>query len=235
MSLAQVLAELEKKGSEQTRKTYARHGILPPMYGVKVADLKVIAKKIKGDQQLALELFDTGNYDAMYLAGIVADGSQMSKRELEHWAKNAKNEALCGYTVSWVATESEHARELALKWMDSKTPSTAICGWATYAGIVATTADDDLFLEEIRGLLKRVVADISEAPNGVRYMMNSFVIAVGCYVKPLLNDAKRAARELGAVTVDQGDTACKTPIALASIEKVEAMGRIGKKRKTMKC
>src|SRR3954452_21251781 len=103
MKTAQVLAELEKKGSEQTRKTYARHAIAPPMYGVKVADLKVIAKKIKGDQQLALELFDTGIYDAMYLAGIVADGSLMSKKELEHWAKSAKNESICGYTVSWVA------------------------------------------------------------------------------------------------------------------------------------
>ena len=52
------------------------------MFGVSVADLKTIAKQIKGDQALALELYDTGNYDAMYLAGLVADGSQMSKRSL---------------------------------------------------------------------------------------------------------------------------------------------------------
>jgi hypothetical protein len=234
-SVAQVMAELEKKGSEQTRKTFARHGVSIPMFGVKVADLKTIAKRIKGDQALAMELYDTGNYDAMYLAGMVADGSLMSKRQLEHWAKITTCETLCGYTVPWVATESAHGRELALKWIGSKKESVAVSGWGTYAGIVATTPDEDLFFEEIRQLLGLIVSKIEQAPNKVRYMMNAFVITVGGYVKPLLNDAKKAARAIGSVSVDMGDTACKVPDALAYIEKIEAMGRVGKKRKTMKC
>src|SRR6187397_650811 len=101
MNISQVLAELKKKGKEQTRKTYARHGIDIPMFGVSVADLKIIAKKIKGDQGLALELYDTGNYDAMYLAGLVADGAQMSKSQLERWAKNANCNAISAYPVAW--------------------------------------------------------------------------------------------------------------------------------------
>ena len=234
MNIAQVLTELRKKGSEQTRKTYARHGIDAPMFGVKVADLKLIAKKIKGEQALAMELFDTGNYDAMYLAGIVADGSQMSKKDLERWAKNSCD-AICGYTVPGVATESPLARELALKWINSKKEPTAVCGWATYSGIVATVPDEELYLKEIQNLLDRVVEQITTAPNKVRYAMNGFVISVGGYVKPLLKAAKRAADEIGAVSVDMGDTACKVPLASAYIEKIESMGRVGKKRKTMKC
>ena len=234
-TVSQVLAELKKKGSEQTRKTYARHGIQIPMFGVSVADLKTIAKRIKGNQALALELYDTGNYDAMYLAGMVTDGSQMSKKQLEHWAKNTTCETLCGSAVPAVAVESPHAHELALKWIDSKQESIAVCGWATYSGIVATAPDEDLYMTEIRGLLDRIVANIGNAPNKVRYVMNSFVIAVGGYVKPLLKDAKQAAAALGAVSVDMGDTACKVPLASAYIEKIESMGRVGKKRKTMKC
>lgn len=234
-STAVVMDALKKKGSEQTRKTFARHGISVPMFGVKIADLKVIAKKLKGDQALALELFDTGNYDAMYLAGILADGSKMSKRELEKWAKNGSCEAVCSYVVPWVAVESPYARELALKWMNSREPAIAISGWATYAGIVATTPDDELNLEEIQGLLERVVEEIDAAPNKVRYLMNAFVISVGSYVKPLLKQAKKAAKELGEVSVDMGDTACKVPRATEYIAKVESMGRVGKKRKTMRC
>ena len=79
-TVEQVMTELKKKGSEQTRKTYRLHGAPEDMFGVKIGDLKVIAKKIKGQQTLACELYDTGNIDAMYLAGIVADGSQMTKR-----------------------------------------------------------------------------------------------------------------------------------------------------------
>jgi hypothetical protein len=232
---AAVMDALKKKGSEQTRKTYARHGISAPMFGVKIADLKVIAKKFRGDQALALELFDTGNYDAMYLAGILADGSTMSKRELEKWAKTSSCEAVCSYVVPWVTVESPYARELALKWMDSREPAMALSGWATYAGIVATTPDDDLDLQEVDGLLDRVVEEIDAAPNKVRYLMNAFVISVGTYVKPLLKQAKKAAKALGEVSVDMGDTACKVPRATEYISKVESMGRVGKKRKTMRC
>jgi hypothetical protein len=235
MNLSQVLTELKKKGKEQTRKTYARHGIDIPMFGVSVADLKVIAKKIKGDQALALELYDTGNYDAMYLAGLVADGSQMSKKQLEHWVKLATCETICSYTVAWVAAESKHARELAMKWIGSKKPSTAISGWATYSGIVATRPDAELDLAEIETLLDRVVREIHNAPDKVRYLMNGFIISVGGYVQPLLKQAKAAAKKIGTVQVDMGDTACQVPNATAYIEKIEKMGRVGKKRKTMKC
>jgi 3-methyladenine DNA glycosylase AlkD len=235
MNLSQVLAELKKKGKEQTRKTYARHGIDIPMFGVSVADLKTIAKKIKGNQALALELYDTGNYDAMYLAGMIADGAQMTKKQLDAWAKASTCEAICSYTVAWVATESPHARELALKWIDSKESSIAISGWATYAGLLATTPDDNLDLNEIQSLLDRIEREIHNAPNKVRYLMNQFVISVGGYVKPLLKQAKATAKRIGEVNVDMGDTACQVPDATAYIEKIEKLGRVGKKRKTMKC
>ncbi|MGA2511954.1 MAG: DNA alkylation repair protein, partial [Candidatus Acidiferrales bacterium] len=73
-SVTSIMAELKKKGSERTRKTYARHGMpADRTFGVSIADLKVIAKMIKGQQALACELYETGNVDAMYLAGLVAD------------------------------------------------------------------------------------------------------------------------------------------------------------------
>jgi 3-methyladenine DNA glycosylase AlkD len=234
-TVSQVLKELEKQGSEQTRKTFARHGISLPMFGVLIADLKTIAKKIKGNQKLALELYDTGNYDAMYLAGIVADGSQMSKPQLERWAKNANCEAISAYTIAWVTTDSPHARELAMKWINSKNESLAVSGWNVYSGIVATTADDELDLDEIKKLLARVAKEVHTAPNRVRYSMNSFVIAVGGYVKPLIKEAKKVAAAIGEVSVDMGDTACKVPLASAYIEKMEKAGKSGVKRKTIRC
>jgi 3-methyladenine DNA glycosylase AlkD len=230
-----VVAELKKKGSEQTRKTYLRHGAPSNMYGVSIADLKTIAKRIKGNQGLACALYETGNVDAMYLAGMVADGSQMSKKQLESWAQNANWQMLSEYTVPWVASESPHARELAMKWIGSKKESIATSGWCTYAGIMATTLDDELDLAEINKLLARVVNEIDAAPNSVRYVMNKFVIAVGTYVKPLLNQAKAAAKTIGAVSVDMGDTACKVPLASDYIAKAESSGRVGRKRKSIKC
>lgn len=229
------MAALEKKGSEQTRKTMARHGAPDNMFGVKIAELKMIAKQIKGKQDLALELFETGNYDAQYLAGLVADGARMTKRQLDSWAKSATCGMISDYTVAWVAAESSHARDQAVKWMKSKQESIASAGWNTYAGIVSTTSDNDLDLAEIEQLLGRVVDEIADAPDEVRYVMNNFVISVGSYVKPLLKQAKQAAKTIGTVSVDMGDTACKVPNATAYIKKIEAAGRVGKKRKSVKC
>ncbi len=234
-TVAQVMTELEKLGTAQTRKVFSRHGAPDDMFGVKVGDLKKVAKSIKGQQELACELYKTGNADAQYLAGMVADGSQMTKQELQKWASTASWQMVAEYSVPGVATESSHARSLAQKWIQSKRESIASTGWCTYAGIVAMLPDEDLDLAEIKELLQRVVESIEAAAPRVRYTMNGFVISVGCYVKPLLKEAKAAAKKLGVVDVDMGETACKVPLATEYIKKVESMDRVGKKRKTMKC
>jgi hypothetical protein len=236
-TIASVMAELEAKGSEKTRKTYARHGVpVGRMFGVSVADLKVIAKTIKRQHALALELYATGNQDAMYLAGMVADGSLMSAAELRAWAEGAKDlKMISEYTVPWVAVENAQGRALAREWIRSGKEHGASSGWCTYSGLMATTADEELDIAEIDELLKRVVNEIGGAQNRVRYTMNNFVIAVGTYVKPRLKEAKAAARAMGAVSVDMGDTACDVRLALGQIEKIEAAGRVGAKRKTIRC
>jgi 3-methyladenine DNA glycosylase AlkD len=234
---AAILADLKSKGKENTRKIYARHGMpADRVYGVSVADLKLIAKAIKGQQALALELYATGIMDAMYLAGIVADGAPMTRKQLNEWADGAADmQMIAEYTVPWVAVDSEHGRELALAWMQSKKERVAAAGWSTYSGLVTLKPDAALDLKEIESLLATVVKEIATAPNRVRMTMNSFVIAVGTYVKPLLKQAKAAAKKIGEVSVDMGDTACKIPLAAASIEKVEAAGKLGQKRKTIRC
>ena len=231
------MTELKRKGKEQTRKIYARHGMATDnMYGVSVAELKVIAKTIKGQQELACELYATGNMDAMYLAGMVADGSKMTKEQLNAWAEGAANlQMIAEYTVPWVTVENPDGRALALQWMKSKKERVAAAGWCTYSGLLATKPDDSLDLAEIEKLLGVVAKEIKSAQNRVRYTMNGFVISVGGYVKPLSKQAKATARQIGNVSVDVGETACSVPVASAYIEKMEAAGRAGKKRKTIRC
>lgn len=236
-NVASVMAQLKAKGKEQTRKIYARHGMTTQnMFGVSMADLKVIAKKIKGQHDLACELFATGNMDAMYLAGLVADGSKMTDKQLHAWAESAAGLQMIGeYTVPWVATENAKARDLAMQWIKSKKDHVAASGWCTYSGLISMTPDDSLDLKEIENLLATVEKEIAKASNRVRYTMNGFVIAVGSYVKPLLKQAKASAKKIGAVSVDMGQTSCNVPLATAYIEKMESAGRVGQKRKKLRC
>jgi 3-methyladenine DNA glycosylase AlkD len=235
MTLDEVMAELAAKGSEQTKKTFLRHGAKEPFFGVKVGDLKVIQKRVKKDHALALALYDTGNSDAMYLAALVSDPQQMTKAQLNKWVKAAYWHMISCYTVAWAAAESRFGRELALEWIDSKKEQIAAAGWSTYGCLLALKPDEELDLDEIADLLERVETNVHTAPNRAKYAMVMFVISVGTYVVPLADKALATAGVIGVVEVDVGDTDCKVPDATAYLDKVVSMGRQGKKRKTVMC
>jgi hypothetical protein len=235
MTVAQVMTELKKMGSAPVKKIFLNHGAKEPLFGVKVGDLKNIQKKVKKNHELAMALYATGNYDAMYLAGLIADEKKMSKKEIEKWAEKSTSRGISEYTVAWVAAESKYGWELGMKWIDSPKELIASAGWNTMSGVIALKPDQELDLAAIRKLLQRVQSEIHSAPNRVRYTMNGFVIGVGGYVKELTKEAMDIAKKTGTVMVDMGGTACAVPPAADYIKKMEAKGQIGKKKKTVKC
>ena len=230
-----ILDEIKPLGSESYKNILLRHGVREPVFGVKIEYLKKIQKRVKTDYQLALDLYDTGVYDAMYLAGLIADERRMTRKDLQRWLAQATSATLCDYTVPWVAAESAHGRALALEWIDAKDAGAASAGWMTLSGLVALRPDDQLDLKELKRLLARVAKTIHASPDRVRYAMNGFVIAIGSYVAPLSDEAVAAAKRIGRVDVDMGETACQVPDAAAYIEKVRKRGTVGKKRKSAKC
>jgi len=82
MTAQEIINEIKPLGSESYKKILFNHGVKEPCLGVKIGDLKKIQKRIKTDYRLALELYDTGNYDAMYLAGLIADDARMTKEDV---------------------------------------------------------------------------------------------------------------------------------------------------------
>jgi 3-methyladenine DNA glycosylase AlkD len=234
MTARDIIDELKKLGTAQTKKTWMTHGAQEPCFGVKVEDMKRIQKRVKMDYQLALDLYDTGIADAQYLAGLIADDAKMTKNDLQKWVENATWSMVGEFTVPWVASAGRYGRELALKWIESKNEAIAAAGWQTYSSLVAIKQDADLDLAEIKLLLKRVAKSIHQQPNRVKYVMNSFVIAVACHIKPLHKIAVDTANAIGKVEVDLVG-ACKIPFAPDHIKKFAARSEIGKKRKSPKC
>ena len=104
---------------------------------------------IQNDTALAKELYQTGNSDAMYLAGLICDGRQLSRRELDDWANTATWNMISAYTVPWVAVEHPEGWNAALEWIESPHEKLAVAGWSTLGGIVAVDEDEDLDLKAI--------------------------------------------------------------------------------------
>ncbi|MDI9319910.1 MAG: DNA alkylation repair protein [Phycisphaerales bacterium] len=235
MTLNEVMTELQKLGTEQTKKTWTNHGAKGEFWGVKIGDMKVIQKKIKHNHELALALYNTRNADAMYFAGLISEPKKMTKKDLTHWAKTATWHMLSEYTVAWTAAESNFGRELAMEWIDSDDELVAAAGWSTYSNLLALKKDEELDEKEIKSLLQRIGKTVHEQANRVKYTMNGFLISVGAYFIPLNEEAKKVAKAIGNVSVSMGGTVCKVPEVIPYIEKIEAMGKVGKKKKTVFC
>lgn len=235
MTAKEILDQIKPLGSDSYKRVIFNHGVTEPCFGVKISELQKIVKRIKKDYQLALDLYETGIYDARYLAGLIADDARMTKKDLQHWVAEANCSPLGATTVAWVAAGSRHGWELGREWIDSKTPYTVVAGWATLASLVSIKDDQQLDLPELERLLKRVEKTIHQSPDVVCRQMNGFLIAVASFVQPLTGVAIQIGEKIGPVKVDVGNTACEIPFAPDYVRKVQKRGAIGKKRKSAKC
>jgi 3-methyladenine DNA glycosylase AlkD len=219
MTLAEAMRALEKAGSAQTRKTWLRHGAKEPMFGVSFAALKEMVKKIGVDHELALALWDTNNHDARVLAMKIADPAKMRPADLDAWAAGS-HIRMCGGYAAMLAAEGPHGADRAKAWAASSNPHLRAASW-TLTGLLATLDEslpDQLFQDRIAEIEKT----IHSASNVEREAMNMALITIGGRNAVLRKAATAAAKRIGKVEVDYGDTACKTPDAVPYIEKMWA-------------
>ena len=217
MTVAEVMRELKRAGSAQTRKTYARHGAQEPMFGVSFATLKTLMKRIDVDHDLAVELWDTGNFDARNLAVKIGDPGRMTSADLDRWGRETSAPRLGVGYVAMIASEGPHAAKKVGQWLASSDDKERCHGWSLLGQLARRdeTIPDSFFEKR----LAEIVRSIHAAPNAEREGMNLAVIAIGCRSAALRKAAMAAAKRIGKVEVDHGDTACKTPDAAEYIEK----------------
>lgn len=215
MTLSEAMSALEQAGSEQTRKTYLRHGASEPLFGVSFATLKTLLKKIGVDHELALALWDSGNFDARNLAVKIADPAIMSASDLDRWARTSTMRG-CGNYVAALAAEGPHRMALVSAWLATPGPA-ADTGWMLVAALAMT--DEQVSEAWLRERLAEIEQTIHSAPNAQREAMNHALIMIGCHSPELRSLATAAAKRVGKVNVDHGDTACKTADAASYIEK----------------
>jgi 3-methyladenine DNA glycosylase AlkD len=219
-----VMAELEAAGSEQTRKTYRRHGIGNNMYGVSYATLGALEKRIKReknpvrDHELGLGLWATGNYDARVLGLRLLNAARMDDATLNLWVNEVGDYGMADAFGAFAA-KTPHAHGLAFDWIAQDGEWIEAAGWNVLSHLVITGELSDA---ECEALLPHIEQNIHTAKNRVRYSMNMTLINIGVRGGGLYTDAMMSARTIGPVIVDHGQTGCKTPDAATYIDKTLA-------------
>lgn len=219
MTLAEAMSALEKAGSAQTRKTYARHGAAEPMFGVSFAALKTLVKRIGVDQELALALWDTGNFDARLLAVKVADPARISRPDLDRWAK-VPVARMCGGYLAHLVAEGPHAKHLSEAWLAAKDETRRCAGWSLVGAMAMRDEEtpDSWFVKRLAEIEKSILA----SPNARRQAMLHALVAIGCRSAALRKSVTAASKRIGRIEIDHGDTACKTVEAAPTLDKTWA-------------
>lgn len=235
ISYEEVMERLERLATPQTKKIYRSHGVHDPHWGVPTMAMRPLAKEIQRNQPLAEQLYASGNYDAMYFAGMIADPLVMSEADFERWIDAAYFFMLADYVVAVSLAETAFAQEVADRWIASGDELRMSAGWACYQWLLGNRADSEFDAAKIGEMLERVAATIHDNPNRTRYSMNGFVIAVGVSFVPLHDKALSVADAIGKVAVTTEKGKCAVPLAKEAILKAKASNRIGFKRKSVRC
>jgi 3-methyladenine DNA glycosylase AlkD len=214
MNFTDTMQQLEALGSEQTRKTWLRHGAAEPLFGVKFADLTKLQKRIKIDHALAGELWRSANHDARLLACMIAD-SKITEAELSSWAGTLKDSG-SAEALANLASRTPMAAKIRDLWLAESKLQRA--GWS----LVAHSAQTAPAFDQASALsyLKRIEADIHQSENWTRRTMMYALIAIAGINSELRQAAESAVSRIGKVVFDPGQTACEFPDAKSHIAKI---------------
>lgn len=231
MDAQAVLKELESLGTERTKKVYTQQGAREPLFGVATGAMKPIAKKTGIDQALADELYATGNYDAMYFAGIIADTKAMTEEDFERWMESAYFYMISDFIVAVTLAETSFAQTVSDRWIASGKELYVSAGYSCYCWLIGSRKDGEFNKDKLKDMLETVEKTIHSNPDRIKYAMNNFVYTVGVSYLPLHEKALSIANAIGTVDILKGSV----PVAAEEIQKAADKGRLGFKRKHVRC
>lgn len=235
MNVEMVMQELEALGKERTKKIYMSNGAQEPLFGVATGAMKPIAKKIKLNQPLAEALYATGNYDAMYFAGIIAEPKAMTESDFERWIDGAYFYMLSDYVVAVTLAEADIAQQIADKWIASGEELKMSAGWSCYCWLLGNRPDVEFSESKMANMLEMVKSAIHNSPERTKSAMNNFLHTVGVSYVPLHDKALATAQQIGPVELKKNNKKSSFLHAYESIQKEVERGRIGFKRKYVRC
>ncbi|MER2226914.1 MAG: DNA alkylation repair protein [Carnobacterium sp.] len=229
------MQELEDLSKPRMKKIYLSNGAQEPLFGVTTGEMKPMSKKIKKNQPLAEELYATGNYDAMYFAGVISDPKIMTESDFDRWMDAAYFYMLSDFVVAVTLSESDIAQDVADKWIASGQELRMSAGWSCYCWLLGNRSDNEFSEGKISDMLDHVKKTIHDAPERTKASMNNFLSTVGISFSPLHEKALETAMEVGTVEVKRENKKNSTLNAYESIQKQVEKGRIGFKRKYVRC
>ena len=125
MTLDEALSRLKSLRNDGTYANNEKNGAAGQQFGVKHGDIRTVAKEIKSDHALAMQLWDTGNIDARYLAILILKPKALSHDQVEAMLKSNAFLWVSDWFNSYVLKQHPTKESLRLKWQHDPHPIAA--------------------------------------------------------------------------------------------------------------
>ena len=156
-----ALAWLEQKSTRRDRENLARFGITAgKAFGVSMANIQVLAKRLGRSHELAAALWDTGWYEARMLTSFVDEPERVTPAQMDRWCRDFDNWGICDTLCFCLFDRTPHAWAKVAQWSDKRDEFVKRAAFALLASLAGhdKTSGDEPFREGLR-LIERAAPD----------------------------------------------------------------------------
>ncbi|MEG3636346.1 DNA alkylation repair protein [Micromonospora sp. S2-005] len=206
MTVAQVMAELAELADPRTREVNERHG---DDHGVNLSTLRALAKRLKTQQDLAEQLWQTGDTAARLLAILVCRPKAFERDQLDTMLREARRPKVHDWLVNYVVRKSPHSEQLRRAWLADPDPVVASAGWALTTDRVAAKPEG----LDLTALLDAIEAEMRDAPDRLQWAMNHCLAQIGIEHAGHRSRAIDIGERLGVLKDYPTSPGCTSPYA----------------------
>lgn len=214
-----ALAKLRELGNERMRAQNRRNGAGENQFGVRLGEIRTLAKAIKIKHELAMELWDTENVEARLLATLGFNPKALSSKELDRLVRGVTFVQVADWLGAYVVKRHADHEALRQEWMTSDHPYAARAGWSLTSQRVAKQAvakqgaAKNSEALDLDALLDRIESEMATAPALVQWTMNFCLAEIGINFETHRGRALAIGEALGIYRDYPVSKGCTSPFA----------------------
>lgn len=209
MTVQQTLRKLESLGDEKTRARHRKNGAGDNLFGAKMGDIRALAKELKGNHALALELWETENLDARLLAILLLKPKDLTPDDVDRLVRSEPFHWAADWLTNYIVKKHPDKESLRESWMTDDHPMAARAGWSLTAERITQGAEG----LDLSALLKRIESEMADAPPDVQWTMNMALVEIGIHFPKHRKRALAIGENLGIYRDYPERKGCTSPFA----------------------
>jgi 3-methyladenine DNA glycosylase AlkD len=216
MTIPEIREKLQRLGTQKLIDQNKRHGVGDNQYGVKLGDLRSIAKQLKPNNEFALQLWKTNNFECRLIGILLMKPKELTTQQIYDLVNETDSPQLADWLNSYVVKSHPEKESLRQQWMNSTHPMQARTAWSLCTELVSKNPEQ----QDPEALLIQIQAELTNAPEAAKWTMNFCLIAIGTHYPEHRQRAIEIGEQAGAYIdypVSKGCTSPYAPIAIREL------------------